>query len=55
MTTRPVITPWDKMEAPPNAVEEAEDVGVEVLLLALSIMLLGVEPSMCQESQFSEF
>ena len=51
MTTRPVIIPWDKMETPPNAVEEAE----EVLLLALSIMLLGVEPSMSRESQFSEF
>ena len=53
MTTRPVIIPWDKMETPPNEVEEAEDVGVSVLLLAVSIMLLGVEPSMSQESQFS--
>lgn len=54
-TGRPVKIAWDKRETPPNAEEEVEsDAAVSVLLLALSIMPDGVDPSISQESQFSE-
>lgn len=52
LADRPVKIAWDKRETPPNAEEVEED---SVLLLALSVMLDGVDPSMSQESQLSEF
>ena len=55
MTTRPVKIAWGKRETPPNAEEVESGAAVSVLLLALSIMPDGVDPSMSQESQFSGF